>query len=163
MQLKLITPEQELLSTEADYITVPGEVGELGILPQHTYLVSLLTSGVMSYTLRGKTERYQLSGGHIEVADDVVVVMADSTTKVLSEAKYQVVAFCDHCTGSHPFPITISLNDGPTDKTSIGNYYTGRDLPENIVKLTGNQIMCPATGKQLIQKNNDQIYLVAIG
>lgn len=80
MQLKLITPEQELLSTDADVVTVPGEVGELGILPQHTYLVSLLTSGVMSYTKGGKTERYQLSGGHVEVADDVVVVMADSAT-----------------------------------------------------------------------------------
>lgn len=84
MQLKLITPEQEVLSTEADYITVPGEVGELGILPQHTYLVSLLTSGVMSYTKGGKTERYQLSGGHVEVADDVVVVMADSATAISS-------------------------------------------------------------------------------
>jgi F-type H+-transporting ATPase subunit epsilon len=82
MQLKLITPEQELLSTEADYITVPGEVGELGILPQHTYLVSLLISGVMSYTKGGKTERFELSGGHVEVADDVVIVMADSATAV---------------------------------------------------------------------------------
>lgn len=80
MQLKLITPEHEVLSTEADIVTVPGEVGELGILPQHTYLVSLLTSGVMTYTKGGKTERYQLSGGHVEVADDVVVVMADSAT-----------------------------------------------------------------------------------
>ncbi len=80
MQLKLITPEHEVLSTEADIVTVPGEVGELGILPQHTYLVSLLTSGVMSYTQAGRTERYELSGGHVEVADDVVVVMADSAT-----------------------------------------------------------------------------------
>lgn len=86
MQLKLITPEHELLSTEADLVTVPGSVGELGILPQHTYLVSLLTSGVMTYTKAGKTERYQLSGGHVEVADDVVVVMADSV-KAMSSAE----------------------------------------------------------------------------
>jgi F-type H+-transporting ATPase subunit epsilon len=84
MQLKLITPEQELLSTEADIVTVPGEVGELGILPQHTYLVSLLTSGVMTYTKGGKTERFELSGGHVEVADDVVIVMADSATAMSS-------------------------------------------------------------------------------
>lgn len=84
MQLKLITPEHELLSTEADIVTVPGEVGELGILPQHTYLVSLLSEGVMTYTMKGKTERYQLSGGHVEVADDVVVVMADSATAMSS-------------------------------------------------------------------------------
>lgn len=84
MQLKLITPEHEVLSTEADIVTVPGEVGELGILPQHTYLVSLLTSGVMSYTKGGKTERYQITGGHVEVADDVVVVMADSATTMSS-------------------------------------------------------------------------------
>ncbi|MDO8312818.1 MAG: hypothetical protein Q7T25_12845, partial [Sideroxyarcus sp.] len=63
-------------------VTVPGSVGELGILPQHTYLVSLLIEGVMTYTLKGKTERNQLSGGHVEVADDVVVVMADSATAV---------------------------------------------------------------------------------
>ncbi len=84
MQLKLITPEHQILSTEADMVTVPGEVGELGILPQHTYLVSLLISGEMTYTKGGKTERYQLSGGHVEVADDVVVVMADSATAMSS-------------------------------------------------------------------------------
>lgn len=84
MQLKLITPTAELLSTEADIVTVPGEVGELGILPQHTFLVSLLIAGEMTYTKGGKTERYQLGGGHVEVANDVVVVMADSATAMSS-------------------------------------------------------------------------------
>lgn len=81
MQLKLITPEAEILSTEADSVTVPGEVGELGILPHHTFLVSLLIEGDMSYTSKGRTERYHLSGGHVEVANDVVIVMADSAQR----------------------------------------------------------------------------------
>ncbi len=86
MQLKLITPEHEVLSTDADSVTVPGEVGELGILPHHTFLVSLLIEGDMSYTNKGKTERYHLSGGHVEVANDVVIVMADSATVSAADA-----------------------------------------------------------------------------
>lgn len=77
-------------------------------------------------------------------------------------ANYRVVAFCDHCTDSHDYPIAIELSDGPIDKESIGNYYAGRDLPESVANVVGNQITCTTTGKPLMQKNNYQIYLVAI-
>ncbi len=93
MQLKLITPEAEILSTESDYVTVPGEVGELGILPQHTSLVSLLTGGVMTTTRAGKTDHFQISGGHVEVAADVVVVMADSATAAFAASMDEASTF----------------------------------------------------------------------
>ena len=58
-------------------VTVPGLGGELGILPGHTPLVSQLQTGVLSYTNGGNTQQLHVSGGFIEVKDDVVSVLAE--------------------------------------------------------------------------------------
>ncbi len=78
-------------------------------------------------------------------------------------ANYAVHVFCNECSYVHPMGILISLNDGPTEKKSIGDTYRGKPLPANVATLHNNQIICPNTGKPYIQKNNDQIFLVPIG
>ena len=66
-----------MLNETVDSVSVPGESGELGILPGHTPLISNLKTGVLTYTKGGTTERLLVSGGFVEVGDDRVAVLAD--------------------------------------------------------------------------------------
>ena len=77
LQLEVVTPERRVLSEAVEAVTAPGLGGELGILPGHTSLISQLQTGVLSYTSSGKTLQLHVSGGFIEVKDDVVSVLAE--------------------------------------------------------------------------------------
>jgi len=77
-------------------------------------------------------------------------------------ATYSIHFFCDECSEVHPFPIDLTLDDGPADKASIGDTYKGRDLPPEIAMLTNNSITCPNTGRLSVQKDNNQVFLVPI-
>ena len=79
MSLKLIvvTPEKKVVDTEVDYAELPGQLGYLGILPGHAPLISLLTTGILSYRNAGGEKSLAISSGFVEVANDAVSVLAD--------------------------------------------------------------------------------------
>ena len=79
MALKLIvvTPERKVVDTEADQVELPGQLGYLGILPGHAPLISLLTTGVLTYKSAAGEKSLALSAGFVEVANDAVSVLAD--------------------------------------------------------------------------------------
>ena len=77
LHLEVVTPERRVLSEAVDAVTAPGLGGELGILPGHTALISQLQTGVLSYTVAGKTLQLHVSGGFVEVKDDTVSVLAE--------------------------------------------------------------------------------------
>ncbi len=81
LQLEVVTPERRVLSEPVDAVTIPGLGGELGILPGHTPLISQLQTGVLSYTTSGKTLQLHVSGGFIEIKDDVVSILAEVAEK----------------------------------------------------------------------------------
>ncbi len=81
LQLEVVTPERRVLSEPVDAVTIPGLGGELGILPGHTPLISQLQTGVLSYTTSGKTLQLHVSGGFIEIKDDVVSILAEIAEK----------------------------------------------------------------------------------
>jgi hypothetical protein len=56
--------------------------------------------------------------------------------------------------------VTVILNDGPIEKQSIGDLYDGKTFPKNLADLTSHSVSCPKTGRQSIQKDNHQIFLV---
>ena len=76
IQLEVVTPERRVLNEAVDMVTVPGLGGELGILPGHTPLISQLQTGDLSYTQAGKSFQLHVSGGFVEVRDDLVSVLA---------------------------------------------------------------------------------------
>jgi F-type H+-transporting ATPase subunit epsilon len=76
IQLEVVTPERRVLSEPVDMVTVPGLGGELGILPGHTPLISQLQTGVLTYTQAGKSFQLHVSGGFVEVREDLVSVLA---------------------------------------------------------------------------------------
>jgi len=77
LKLEIVTPEREAFSEEVDSALIPAADGELGILPAHAALVTILVPGELAYTKNGETHHLAVGEGFVEVADDVVSVMAD--------------------------------------------------------------------------------------
>jgi F-type H+-transporting ATPase subunit epsilon len=77
LQLEIATPEREVANVTADYVTIPGKDGYMGILPGHAALLSELGEGELSYVSSGKTAQLNISGGYVEVRDNHVRVLAD--------------------------------------------------------------------------------------
>jgi hypothetical protein len=77
-----------------------------------------------------------------------------------SSVQYSTFALCNKCGGTHDMAVSVVLNDGPIEKQSIGHVYNGKTLPTNLAALTSRSISCPRTGRQSIQKDKHQIFLV---
>ena len=83
--LNLVTPEKRLVTdVEVDEVIVPGERGQMDILPGHAPLVTTLQTGVMKYRLRGETELHTavVSWGYCEIHPLGVTVLADLAESV---------------------------------------------------------------------------------
>lgn len=76
MHLKVMTPEKEALSAEAERIVLPGASGLMEILPGHARLVSLLKEGIVESFGASGYQKISVSSGVVEVADDIVTVLA---------------------------------------------------------------------------------------
>ena len=81
LYLEVITAEKLALREEVDEVIVPGLDGELGILPDHTPLISQLKTGILSYHQGAQSRRMHVSGGFVEVASDRVSVLSDVAEK----------------------------------------------------------------------------------
>jgi F-type H+-transporting ATPase subunit epsilon len=77
LKLEIVTPEKRIFSDEVDTAVLPGIEGELGILPQHAPLVTVLKPGELSYTTGGKTSYLAVGEGFVEVTAGSVAVMTD--------------------------------------------------------------------------------------
>jgi F-type H+-transporting ATPase subunit epsilon len=73
-----VTPERLAYEDDVDMVLVPGIDGELGILPHHTPLVSLLGVGELKIRKGGGEESFAIAGGFLQVRPDKVVVMAET-------------------------------------------------------------------------------------
>lgn len=77
LNLEIITPERKVLSLQVEEVIVPGVDGELGVLPNHTPLISQLQTGVLTYRQGGEKRSVHVSGGFVEVLPDHVSVLSD--------------------------------------------------------------------------------------
>jgi F-type H+-transporting ATPase subunit epsilon len=77
LTLEVITPERKVLSQAVDEVVVPGMDGELGILPDHTPLISRLQTGVLSFRTGTDRQLLHVSGGFVEVLPGHVSVLSD--------------------------------------------------------------------------------------
>ena len=81
IKLDVVTAEREVYSGDVDIVLAPGIEGMLGIMPQHTPLMTMLQPGEL--IARKGAEEYSLvvSGGFLEVRPDRVIVLADSAER----------------------------------------------------------------------------------
>jgi F-type H+-transporting ATPase subunit epsilon len=77
-RLRVYTPERELVDAEVQEVTAQGALGEIGVLADHTAMVTALEPGALSYREDGRVVRLTLGAGFAEVRDNVMTVLADS-------------------------------------------------------------------------------------
>jgi F-type H+-transporting ATPase subunit epsilon len=79
LRLDIVTAEREVLREEGlDAVIAPGIEGQLGILPEHAALMTMLEPGELR-ARRGNDEFViAISGGFLEVRDDIVTILADT-------------------------------------------------------------------------------------
>jgi F-type H+-transporting ATPase subunit epsilon len=75
--LEIVTPEKLAFSDSVDAVVLPGSEGELGVLPHHAPLVSMLGLGELRIRKGNEVETFAIAGGFLQVRPDKVVVMAE--------------------------------------------------------------------------------------
>jgi F-type H+-transporting ATPase subunit epsilon len=91
IHVDVVSAEENIFSGEAKLVALPGESGELGILPKHTPLITRIKPGAVRIERadNGEEEFVFVAGGILEVQPDCVTVLADTAIrgKDLDEAK----------------------------------------------------------------------------
>jgi len=77
LQVIVVTPETTVREAVASFVALPLFDGEIGIAPMHSPMIGRLGYGEMRLEVEGKTERYYVDGGFVQVADNVVSVLTN--------------------------------------------------------------------------------------
>ena len=78
LHLEIVTPERRAFEGDVDEVIVPGSEGEMGILPHHAPLISLLGQGVLRLKTGTEEQEFAIFGGFLQVRPDRVVVLAET-------------------------------------------------------------------------------------
>ncbi len=82
IKFELVTPERVVLKEQVAQVTVPTELGEITVLPNHIPLVAVLRPGVLEVKRGdGSLEVISVSGGFVEVLYGKIVVLADTAER----------------------------------------------------------------------------------
>jgi F-type H+-transporting ATPase subunit epsilon len=91
MHVEVVSAEESIYSGPAEFLVAPGEMGELGIYPRHTPLLTRIKPGALriKVPLKDEEELVVVSGGILEVQPSGVTVLADTAVRAadLDEAK----------------------------------------------------------------------------
>jgi len=82
LSVTVISPERKVYEGEADQVVAPAWDGEVGILRNHAPFVALLGEGDLRIRRGVAEERIFVSGGFLQVADNVVTVLSERTAAV---------------------------------------------------------------------------------
>lgn len=78
MFIEILTPDKKLFSGDAEYINVPGQAGNTGILKKHAPLIAALKPGqVKVRDMEKKEHLFEIKGGIVEVRNDQVILLAE--------------------------------------------------------------------------------------
>jgi F-type H+-transporting ATPase subunit epsilon len=91
IHVEVVSAEASIFSGEAEFVVLPGIMGELGIYPKHTPLVTQIKPGTVRIKIPGQAEEQivYVQGGFLEVQPDVVTVLSDTAIRArdLDEAR----------------------------------------------------------------------------
>jgi F-type H+-transporting ATPase subunit epsilon len=84
MQLEIVSAETEIFSGQVAHVLVSGLLGELGIYPGHTQLLTALKPGPIRFVKPdGEEEILYISGGVLEVQPNLITLLADTAVRAV--------------------------------------------------------------------------------
>lgn len=96
VNFQLVSPEKSLISGSFDMVIVPGEDGDMGVLPQHSHLASTLRPGVITIVDGNEKKQLFVSGGFVDIQPDSCTVLSDEATLVSDFDKSQIEKSIKH-------------------------------------------------------------------
>jgi F-type H+-transporting ATPase subunit epsilon len=82
LTLDIVSAEETIFSGQVTFLAVSGTMGELGIMPGHSPLLTTLKPGKIRYkTIEDDEALFYISGGILEVQPTVVTIMADTVIR----------------------------------------------------------------------------------
>jgi F-type H+-transporting ATPase subunit epsilon len=82
LRCEVVTAERTVFADDVDMVVAPGSEGQLGILPHHAPLMTILTYGELILRREGQEdELIAIGGGFLEIGPDHVTILADSAER----------------------------------------------------------------------------------
>ena len=81
LRLEIVTPEAKTYSDDVDSVVIPGIDGELGVLPMHAPVMTLLEPGELRVLKSGQELRLAVGEGFVEITPEKVAVLTDMAVK----------------------------------------------------------------------------------
>lgn len=82
LHVDIVSAEEEIFSGTANMVFAPAEMGEVGIAPRHTPLLTRLKPGEVRVQVEGEDEQFfYVSGGMLEIQPHIVTVLADTAAR----------------------------------------------------------------------------------
>ena len=82
VRCEIVSQDRIVYQGDVDMVLLPGAAGEMGILPHHVPILSVLTYGVIRVRSHGEEQFFTVAGGVAEVQPDQVTVLADAAENV---------------------------------------------------------------------------------
>ena len=81
LRLEIVTPEAKTFSDNVDSVVIPGVEGEIGVLPMHAPLMTLLEPGELRVMKNGEETRLAVGEGFVEITQEKIAVLTDMAVK----------------------------------------------------------------------------------
>lgn len=83
IHLDVVSAEESIFSGEAEFVVAPAILGEVGIYPRHTPMITLIKAGALRIKLPGEAKENLIfvSGGVLEVQPGIITVLADTAIR----------------------------------------------------------------------------------
>jgi F-type H+-transporting ATPase subunit epsilon len=78
LKCDIVTQERTVYSEEVEYVSLPGSEGVMGILPNHSSMLTALSFGEVMVRKDGDEEYFAIGGGFAEIRPDQVIILANS-------------------------------------------------------------------------------------
>ena len=82
LRLEITTPTGQVYAKDVDMVTLPGQEGEMGILPMHVPLITLLGEGEIIARRGDEEDRVLVTGGCAEITAERVAILTIFATDV---------------------------------------------------------------------------------
>ncbi len=92
LHFEFVSPESVLFSGDVDQVDLPGNEGDMGILPGHAPLVTTLRPGIVTIFRGGQREPVVVIGGFAEVSPAGLTVLAD---RAVARADFDIALLAD--------------------------------------------------------------------
>jgi F-type H+-transporting ATPase subunit epsilon len=82
IRCEIVSQDRTVFQGDVDIVILPGAAGEMGILPHHAPVLTILKYGVIRIRQNGREEMFTVAGGIAEVQPSIVTILADAAENV---------------------------------------------------------------------------------